>query len=267
MCELAVPPPGKVGVVFIHITKKGVLQPVWTGKALLGMSSFYRTVMSSVKHSPKKKKKNTKINKRQRTSSDWGIHRLLLDSVRSGPQVIKLFSCSTQLSMRFSLLINMKMLTKVGIFILAEKISCSAVFSNKEFAIVSYLRFISMKNFMLSWVEHEKKLAFSYLLAEKISCSAMFSNKELQLLVIWDLLTWQISCSAELSMKKYLFLLTSGPDCRSRDHKFESQLRHITVMEIDCEIVIMVILSLRLIQEGQLSVTTKSIRLCTQSTN
>ena len=31
---------------------------------------------------------------------------------RSGLEVIKLFSCSTQLSMKFSLLINVKMLTK-----------------------------------------------------------------------------------------------------------------------------------------------------------
>ena len=32
-----------------------------------------------------------------------------------GPEVIKLFSCSTQLSMKFSLLINVKMPTIVGI--------------------------------------------------------------------------------------------------------------------------------------------------------
>ena len=35
----------------------------------------------------------------------------------AGPEVIKLFSCSTQPSMEFSLLINMKMPTIVGIFI------------------------------------------------------------------------------------------------------------------------------------------------------
>ena len=34
-----------------------------------------------------------------------------------GPEVIKKFSCSTQLSMKFSLLINTKMPTIVGIFI------------------------------------------------------------------------------------------------------------------------------------------------------
>ena len=34
---------------------------------------------------------------------------------QSGPEVIKLFSCSTQLSMKFFLLINVKMPTTVGI--------------------------------------------------------------------------------------------------------------------------------------------------------
>ena len=53
--------------------------------------------------------------------------------------------------MNFFLLINMK--TKVGIFIfLPEKYSCSAIFSKKEFAIVSNFTFISRTNFMLSWV-------------------------------------------------------------------------------------------------------------------
>ena len=46
---------------------------------------------------------------------------------------------------------NMKMPTKVGIFILiAEKFPCSAIFSKKEFRIVSNLRFIKRTNFMLS---------------------------------------------------------------------------------------------------------------------
>ena len=35
-------------------------------------------------------------------------------------------------------------------YLLAEKFSCSAMFSKKEFGIVSNLRFMSMKNFMLS---------------------------------------------------------------------------------------------------------------------
>ena len=35
-------------------------------------------------------------------------------------------------------------------YLLAEKFSCLAMFSKKEFAIVSILRFISRTNFMLS---------------------------------------------------------------------------------------------------------------------
>ena len=35
-------------------------------------------------------------------------------------------------------------------YLLAEKISCLAIFSKKEFAFVSYLRFIRRTNFMLS---------------------------------------------------------------------------------------------------------------------
>ena len=53
--------------------------------------------------------------------------------VKPDLEVIKLFSCSAQLSMKFSLLINMKMPTVVGIFIL-----------------------ISRKNFMLSYVKQER---------------------------------------------------------------------------------------------------------------
>ena len=60
----------------------------------------------------------------------------------SGPKVIKLFSCSTQLSMKFSLLINMKMPT-ITQLCLARK------------NLVSNLRFITRTNFILSWVEHE----------------------------------------------------------------------------------------------------------------
>ena len=52
-------------------------------------------------------------------------------------EVIKFFSCSTQLSRKFSLL-------------LTEKITSSAMLSKNEFAIVSNLRFISRTNYMLS---------------------------------------------------------------------------------------------------------------------
>ena len=43
-------------------------------------------------------------------------------------------------------------------YLLAEKFSSSVMFSKKEFGIISNLRFISMKKFMLSWVRHEKKV-------------------------------------------------------------------------------------------------------------
>ena len=49
-------------------------------------------------------------------------------------------SCSTQLNMKFCLLI---------ISLLAEKFSCLAIFSKKEFEIVNNLRFISRLNLML----------------------------------------------------------------------------------------------------------------------
>ena len=66
----------------------------------------------------------------------------------SGPEVIKLFSCSTPLSMKFSLLINMNMQKIVGIFIFISRENF--MLSKKEFAIVTNLRFISKANFMLS---------------------------------------------------------------------------------------------------------------------
>ena len=48
-------------------------------------------------------------------------------------------------------------------------------------------------------------------------------------------------------------------DSRFKGRKFESQLSHITFMETDHEIISVVILPLQLIQEGQLSVTSKSM--------
>ena len=51
-------------------------------------------------------------------------------------------------------------------------------------------------------------------------------------------------------------------DGTSRDQVFQSQLDHITFVDIDCEIIYAVILHLPLIQEGQLSVTDKNI--CTK---
>ena len=45
---------------------------------------------------------------------DYQSQNELLYTCISGPEVIKLFSCSTQLSMKFSPLINVKMPTIVG---------------------------------------------------------------------------------------------------------------------------------------------------------
>ena len=73
--------------------------------------------------------------------------RLAKMCLQTGPKVIKLFSCSTQLSMKFFLIINNKIAFS---YLLAEKFSCSAMLSKKEIGIVSNLRFISMKKFMLS---------------------------------------------------------------------------------------------------------------------
>ena len=69
---------------------------------------------------------------------------------RTGPEVIKLFSCSTQVSMKFFLLMNVKITTIVGI-----------------------LTFMNRKNNILGLSESEKKLnflIFLYLWAFKISC-------------------------------------------------------------------------------------------------
>ena len=54
------------------------------------------------------------------TWSSWNSNLQSLD-LQSGPEVIKLFSCSTQLSMKISLPKNMKMPTIVGIFIFISR--------------------------------------------------------------------------------------------------------------------------------------------------
>ena len=76
----------------------------------------------------------------------------------SGHEVIKIILCSTQLSTKFSLLINVKMPTFVGI-----------------------LTFVNRKNSILGSSEPEKCwifLLFSYLWAFKISCSPELSKKK-----------------------------------------------------------------------------------------
>ena len=79
----------------------------------------------------------------------------------SGPEV-KLFSCSTQLSMKFLLLINLKLPTIANSFLLNKaehEIFSANKYENANF--VGIFIFISGENFMLSWVEHEKSFITS----------------------------------------------------------------------------------------------------------
>ena len=78
--------------------------------------------------------------------------------MHTGLEVIKLFSCSTQLSLKFVLLINLKLLTIANSFLL--NINVHENFSANKYEKCQLL------------------LAFSYLLAEKISCSAELSMKK-----------------------------------------------------------------------------------------
>ena len=55
--------------------------------------------------------KNTVISHKYRNWREWA-------TVNPGPKVIQLFSCSTQLSMKFVLLINLKLLTIANSFLL-----------------------------------------------------------------------------------------------------------------------------------------------------
>ena len=51
----------------------------------------------------------------------------------------------------------------------------------------------------------------------------------------------------------------SVSDCRTKGHKIESQFNHITLVEIDREIISVGILPFPLIQKGHLSVTSESM--------
>ena len=66
----------------------------------------------------------------------------MANSADSGPEVIKLFSCSTQLSMKFFLIIKFKMPTILGILtFMSRKISILDLFEPKkaEFLYILYL--------------------------------------------------------------------------------------------------------------------------------
>ena len=91
-------------------------------------------------------------NERQYTSHEWernfNIMHLL---IKSGPKVIKLFSCLTQQRTNFILLISVKMSMIVGILIHISRINTtSECFKARKIFIFSIYIFISSLNFMLS---------------------------------------------------------------------------------------------------------------------
>ena len=68
-----------------------------------------------------------------------------------GPEVIKLFSCSTQLRVKFQLLIKYRQLKK-----LLSDVVFIMLINVKMPTFVGILTFMSRINFVLTWVEHEK---------------------------------------------------------------------------------------------------------------
>ena len=79
----------------------------------------------------------------------------------SGPEVIKLFSCSTEQSMKFHMVIKIKIPTVHIFFMLTSAEHAQLSLAWKKFQnFVSILIFIS-KKFMLNWVEHEKRFITS----------------------------------------------------------------------------------------------------------
>ena len=68
-----------------------------------------------------------------------------------GPEVIKNFSCSTQLSMKFFLLINVKMPTIVGILTcMSGKNSMLGLSEPKKAELLDISTLMSIYNFMLN---------------------------------------------------------------------------------------------------------------------
>ena len=79
-------------------------------------------------------------------------------NLKTGPEVIKLFSCSTQLSIKFQLLIKTKMLNRYFL-LLSSHIDVFILLINVKMpTIAGIFTFMSMINFALSWVEQKKVL-------------------------------------------------------------------------------------------------------------
>ena len=75
-----------------------------------------------------------------------------------GSEVIKLFSCPTQLNMKFFLLLNVKMPTVVGILTFTSMKKIFFLINVKMPTIVGILTFMSMKNSILGLSEPGKYL-------------------------------------------------------------------------------------------------------------
>ena len=74
--------------------------------------------------------------------------RLFLMSVKPGPEVIKLFSCSTQLSKKFIQLINVKMPIIVGILTFISMINTAPEsFKARKIFIFQHFTFYEQLNF------------------------------------------------------------------------------------------------------------------------
>ena len=79
------------------------------------MEGYPQTSTKEHQFFQRKKFKFTSNTLQKRLYTTWILTMTGLTQKASGPKVIKLFSCSTQHSMKFSLLINVKMPTNVGI--------------------------------------------------------------------------------------------------------------------------------------------------------
>ena len=92
---------------------------------------------------------------------------VLPNILKTGTEVIKFHSYSTQLSMKLILLINVKMPTIVDILTFTSMIiTTSESLKSRKVIFQHFFFFISSWNFILSWVEPEK----SFITSEPVLC-------------------------------------------------------------------------------------------------
>ena len=83
-----------------------------------------------------------------------------MKQVRHGPEVIKRFSCSTQLCIKFGLPINIRIAILVEISGLNRQRQSFILLMNVRMPIVGILSLMSRMNYMLSEVEHKNVYNF-----------------------------------------------------------------------------------------------------------